>query len=292
MLLGIDGGGTQCRARLADEGGARLGEGIAGPANLTLGIDAATASIRAAALLAFEDAGLDHCGRTVRAGFGLAGANVPGLADAIRGAAFGFASVAVASDAVAACLGAHGGGDGAILILGTGSQGLVILDGRATRVGGWGFALSDDASGAALGRCAVRSAVAACDGLGPRSGLTERIMGQFEYDPAAAVAWAAAATPRDYGAFAPLVFELGAADDAVAASILRRAAAQAGAMVGRLAALGAERVALMGGLARPYMPWLDPGLGPLLVEPAGDALDGAIRLARDGAPPPPGVSPR
>ena len=104
--------------------------------------------------------------------------------------------------------------------------------------------------------------------------------------------FAVARAPRDYGAFAPLVFELGAAGDAVAAPILRRAAAQVGAMVGRLAALGARRVALMGGLARPYGPWLEPGLGPLLAEPAGDALDGAIRLARDGAPPPPGISPR
>ena len=92
-----------------------------------------------------------------RAGLGLAGANLPSLAEAIRKIPLGFASVVVASDAVAACLGAHGGRDGAVLILGTGSQGLAILSGHATTIGGWGFALSDDASGATLGRSAVRS---------------------------------------------------------------------------------------------------------------------------------------
>ena len=62
---------------------------------------------------------------------------------------------------------------------------------------------------------------------------------------------AATAGPRDYGAFAPLVFELGATGDEVAATILRDAAARVDAMLGRLAALGAARIALMGGLARP-----------------------------------------
>jgi glucosamine kinase len=287
MWLGIDGGGTSCRARLVDRNGAVLGEGAAGAANLTLGVEIAVAAIRAAARLAFDQAGLSHSDLMpqARAGLGLAGANLPSLVEAIRKIPLGFASVVVASDALVACLGAHGGRDGAILILGTGSHGLAIVNGRATTVGGWGFALSDDASGATLGRSAVRSAIAAWDGLGPRSALTERIMDGFGHDPAAAAIWAATAEPRDYGAFAPLVFELGATGDEIAAAILRDAAARVDAMLGRLAALGAARIALMGGLARPYEPWLESESRRLLVEPAGDAMDGAILMARrDGIP--------
>jgi hypothetical protein len=37
LFLGVDGGGTRCRARLEDHVGKRLGEGLAGPANLRLG---------------------------------------------------------------------------------------------------------------------------------------------------------------------------------------------------------------------------------------------------------------
>jgi glucosamine kinase len=286
MWLGIDGGGTRCRARLVDRNGAVLGEGAAGAASLTLGIDVAVTAIRAAARLAFDQAGLgdsDQMARA-RAGIGLAGANLPSLVEAIRKIPLGFASVVVASDALAACLGAHGGGDGAILILGTGSHGLALVNGRATTVGGWGFELSDHGSGAALGRSAVRSAIAACDDLGPRSVLTERIMDGFGHAPSAAAIWATTAEPRDYGAFAPLVFELGAAGDAIAESILRDAAGRVDAMLGRLAALGAVRIALMGGLARAYGPWLEPESRRLLVEPAGDAMDGAILMARGEVP--------
>jgi glucosamine kinase len=282
MWLGIDGGGTSCRARLVDRNGAVLGEGAAGAANLTLGVEIAVAAIRTAARLAFDQAGLSHSDLMprARAGLGLAGANLPSLVEAIRKIPLGFASVVVASDALVACLGAHGGRDGAILILGTGSHGLAMVNGRATTVGGWGFELADDGSGATLGRSAVRSAIAARDGLGPRSALTETIMDGFGHDPAAAAIWATTAEPRDYGAFAPLVFELGATGDAVAATILRNAAARVDAMLGRLAALGAARIALMGGLARPYEPWLKSESRRLLVEPAGDAMDGAILMAR------------
>ena len=45
LFLGVDGGGTRCRARLADAAGHILGEGTAGPANIRLGIEAAFASV-------------------------------------------------------------------------------------------------------------------------------------------------------------------------------------------------------------------------------------------------------
>jgi glucosamine kinase len=281
LYLGIDGGGTTSRARLADEAGRVLGEGLAGSSNLTLGIEHAAASIRAAADGAFAAAGLplSEQGRAA-AGLGLAGANLPALAEGLRAVPLPFASLALASDAVAACLGAHGGEDGAILILGTGSQGLALVDGQATAIGGWGFLVSDEGSGAILGRRAIRASILACDGLGPRSALTEAVMARFDHDPARAVVWAKTALPRDYGTFAPLVFGLRAEDDPVATSLMDDAVAQVANAVDRLRALGAGRVALMGGLARPYRPWLPPRLSSLLVEPQGDALDGALALAR------------
>lgn len=285
MFLGIDGGGTRCRARLVDARGRLLGEGAAGSANLGLGIDVAATAILAAADAAFARAGLDSSARgEARAGFGVAGANVASLAAALARHAFPFATTVVASDAVAACLGAHGGRDGGILILGTGSQGLVIADGRSKTIGGWGFAVGDDASGAALGRSLIRAAILAFDGLGPRSPLTDGVMAGFEDDPSNAVVWSKSATPRDYGRHAPALFDAAASADPVAVSLLREAAAQVDTMLARLTDLGASRIALMGGLAHPYVPWLAPRSRAVLVEPEGDALDGAIRLARDGAP--------
>ena len=39
LFLGVDGGGTRCRARLTEVDGRMLGEGIAGSANIRLGLN-------------------------------------------------------------------------------------------------------------------------------------------------------------------------------------------------------------------------------------------------------------
>jgi glucosamine kinase len=71
-------------------------------------------------------------------------------------------------DAVIACIGAHGGRDGGIVIIGTGSAGLALVEGRVVKVGGYGFPISDEASGADLGLQALRMALRAHDGRTPR----------------------------------------------------------------------------------------------------------------------------
>ncbi|MFC6673228.1 BadF/BadG/BcrA/BcrD ATPase family protein [Marinobacterium aestuariivivens] len=150
FLLGVDGGGTSCRVRLCDASGRTLGEGRAGSANVRLGVDQAYAAILAATDEALSVAGLDRSVLVrTRAGFGLAGAVDEARKNAVRQYRHPFAAVAVETDAHTACLGAHGGGNGAILILGTGSCGVFHQDGRFQNVGGWGFMISDQGSGAA-----------------------------------------------------------------------------------------------------------------------------------------------
>lgn len=281
LFLGIDGGGTTSRARLTDADGRILGEGRAGSSNLVLGMDVATGAVLLAAREALAAAGLSE-GRMgdIVAGLGLAGANVPLLAEKLLAIRFPFTSFAVASDAVIACIGAFGGEDGAILILGTGSQGLAMVDGKATSIGGWGFQLSDEGSAAVLGRAAIRAAMLALDDLAPASGLTDAIWDRFGRDPAAASTWAETAAPRDFGAFSPLVVEHFSEGDPVAIDLLTASTRSVTAMLERLLRLGAERIALMGGLAAIYPPLLSPEMRRVLVEPRGDALDGALALAR------------
>src|SRR4051794_11572654 len=45
LFLGVDGGGTRCRARLCDAAGNRLGEALSGPANIGYGLDEAFVSV-------------------------------------------------------------------------------------------------------------------------------------------------------------------------------------------------------------------------------------------------------
>ncbi len=280
-LLAVDGGGTSCRARLADLSGAVLGEGRAGSANLTAGVEPVRAEVLAAAAAAYTAAGLDAAAMAASAAcLGLAGANASGLGESFLATPFPFGRIRLVTDAEIACRGAHRGGDGGILVLGTGSQGVVAVGGRLVTVGGWGFALSDGGSGAVVGRAALRRALLAHEDLSPASDFTRAVMARFDDRPQTMLAFALKAAPRDWAAFAPLVFEAAAAGDPVARGLADEAAGDVAALVGRVRDLGARSIALMGGLAAFYRPMMPAPLVPLLAEPAGDALDGALALAR------------
>ncbi|WP_280174172.1 BadF/BadG/BcrA/BcrD ATPase family protein, partial [Pantoea deleyi] len=76
-LLGIDGGGTQCRARLTDLQGRLLAEATGGPANVWSAYDAALTSVDQLIDRVFLQAGLtpEALAQTALVA-GLAGANV------------------------------------------------------------------------------------------------------------------------------------------------------------------------------------------------------------------------
>jgi glucosamine kinase len=190
-----------------------------------------------------------------------------------------FAAVVCTSDAHAACVGAHAGRDGGIVIVGTGSIGWANIAGQSHRVGGWGFPVSDEGSGAWLGSEVVRRVLWASDGLTPWTDLLRAIFEQFGSDPHAIVRWTSAAHPRDYASLAPSIVEHAANGDRVATHLMQAAAMHIDALATRLIELGATRLSLMGGLATHIAPLLSGHTKDALVEPLGDALSGALRLA-------------
>jgi len=281
LFLGVDGGGTRCRARLADRAGSILGEGVAGPANIRLGLEASLAAVLDASRQCFGEAGLgeEAVGWTV-ACLALAGATEPTELAAARSWRLPFRQTLITTDAHAACVGAHRGRDGGVVIAGTGSVGWAMLRGRQNRVGGWGLQLSDEGSGAWLGREAMRRVLWAHDGRIAWTGLLTSLFEDFGRDPHAIVRWAAAAKPADFGRLAPVVVEHSARDDRSAIELMRQAAQQIDSLAMRLVSLGAERVALVGGLAPSLEPRLARETRRHLVPPEGDALAGALQLAR------------
>jgi glucosamine kinase len=58
--VGIDGGGTSCRARIRDHQGRLLGEANGGSANILLGVELALQSINETVSIAAKSASLDH----------------------------------------------------------------------------------------------------------------------------------------------------------------------------------------------------------------------------------------
>jgi glucosamine kinase len=280
LLLGVDGGGTRCRARLADTQGRVLGEGAAGPANLRLGVEMSLAAVRAATDQCLDQAGLRYGDGRIVACLALAGACEPVTLAQAQAVPLPFARVILTSDARAACVGAHGGGDGGIVIVGTGSVGWAITEGRDHRVGGWGFPVSDEGSGAWLGCEALRRVLWAYDGLIPWTGLLRLLFERFEGDGYAIVRWMGAATPRDYASLAPAVVAQAGQGDAIAVELAKGAAMHIDQIAAKLLAIPVHRLSIMGGLGQSILPFLSWQTQRNLVTPLGDALGGALHLAR------------
>jgi glucosamine kinase len=284
LLLGVDGGGTGCRARLADTLGAKLGEATAGPANIRFGLERSFSAILQATTECLVQAGLSSKDSSrITACLALAGASEPQHLAAAQDYPHPFRRAIITTDAHAACIGAHGGRDGGIIIAGTGSIGWAERKGLHSRVGGWGWPISDEGSGAWLGHEALRRVLWAYDGRIDWSPLLHELFARFEQDPHAILQWTINASPRDLGSLAPLVVQRSAQNDRVGLELMRMAASHIDALAERLIALGTERLSLLGGLADHIGPWLSPNTKSHLVPPKGDALAGALHLARQAA---------
>lgn len=281
LYLGIDGGGTRCRARIVNASGDILGEAVSGGANTRLGMDHVFGEIVAAASLALEKAGMDDSRLgDLHAGLGLAGLPLERERKLAHAYPHPFASICFATDAYTACLGAHDGADGAILIVGTGTCGQAIVGNRELSVAGWGFEVSDIGSGARIGRAAIETALLAHDGLTSRTDLTKQVMGKFNHNPEDIVAFAETARPADYGSFCPLVFDAEAKGDAAAGKIIDVAVQANLQILRKLTAFGASQITLMGGLADQMANRMPRDIADQLVSAKHDAMHGAILMAK------------
>ncbi|MBV9842764.1 MAG: ATPase [Sphingomonadaceae bacterium] len=277
-LLGIDGGGTSCRARLTDGRGRLLGEGRAGSANVFSDPDASWRAIELAGSIAYREAGIDPGERRHTAAcLGLAGLDPLDPRAPADWPLEMFHSCVVETDALVALRGAFAGEDGAVLVIGTGSVGFAIVGGRRFAVGGYGALVSDEGSGNWLGREAVRQMLWCVDGRQAWSPFTHTLREKLGSSQNT-IGWARSATPADFARLAPDVLAAASAGDETATAIVRHGAMLLDGMIARLARSGAKRICLLGGLSISMASWLEFG-DIAVTQPRGDALDGAIRLA-------------
>lgn len=280
FLIGVDGGGTGCRAAVADLSGTVLGEGKSGAANIVTDFNGALTNIREAVALAFAQAGLtDQSFCQSFAFLGLAGANVAGASNQVA-QSLPFAQSDVDSDGIIALQGALGDQNGAVAILGTGTAYILRQNGSVRFFGGWGFPLSDLGSGARLGQSLLQECLLVYDGIHAGSPLTAAILQEFDNAPENFVDFGRMAVPGDYGKFAPRIFEYAKSGDTTAKMLLQRSADHIRETLDMLIAHGASRISLLGGMAQYYADYLPEHQRKMLVAPAADALTGAIQLAR------------
>lgn len=283
VLIAVDGGGTQCRFALLRQG-VRT-EVQSGGANVTTDFEGAIATLGEGLDRLSRAAGVTRESlRGYRAYFGLAGVVEPGIGRHVA-LALGLPDAIVEDDRRATVEGALGGGDGTVLGIGTGSFFARQQGGDTTMLGGWGFVLGDEASGADLGRALLRHVLHVADGLAAPTDLTRATLAGFGGAPADVVAFAAQAGPADYARFAPQVVESARAGDSAGRTLMEQGAAHIMRAVGCLGWSAGEPLCPAGGLAPCYAPFLPQGAKESLVAPKGMALDGGLRLAaRQRAP--------
>ena len=276
--VGIDGGGTSTRALVVDAQGRVLGRGESGASALGQGAEQAWRHIAEAAQRAVPGIVLADCAL----GLGLSGTGVPAQLQAFLAADPGVARLALITDGLAGVLGAHGGQPGAVLVAGTGSVAEALLpDGSRRLVGGWGWQIGDEGSGAWLGQQAMRLAQAASDGRQPAGALAQAVWREAGVSREALLAYCAGAGQAGYARLAPLVFDSEAQDPA-AAALLADAARALDALA---AALDARLpIALAGSVAQRLAPRLGAALQARLVNPRGDAVSGALWLIQQDCP--------
>jgi glucosamine kinase len=280
-LVGVDGGGTGTRVRVERPDGALVARGVGGPSGLMHGSDQAWAAILDALNAAFAEAGLvrpDYT--TIAIGLGLAGVHNQRWAAEFREKNPGFGALQLETDAYTTVLGAHMGGPGAIISIGTGSVGEALLpDGTRREVGGFGFPAGDEGAGDWLGLRAISHGLRVLDGRDLSGNFAQAVIDFCGGDRNGVNAWLADATQTTFAQLAPIVIQYAPTDDA-ARNILIEAGMEIAKFGAALDATGQLPIALCGGLAEPLREYLPEQFLARVVKPHADSVAGALLLIR------------
>ncbi|MEJ7806553.1 MAG: BadF/BadG/BcrA/BcrD ATPase family protein [Telluria sp.] len=278
-LIGVDGGGTGTRVRLARADGTELAQGASGPSGLSLGIALAWRSVQEAVAQAFAVIGITSPAiGSAAIGLGLAGVHNPQWAAQFAAANPGYASLRLESDAFTTLMGAHEGKPGTIVAIGTGSVGQALLtDGTQREVGGWGFPSGDEAGGGWIGLRAINHIQHVIDGRKPSSDFAQELIATCGGARNPVQVWIGQATQTTYASLAPIVLKH-APTDATANAILADAATEVASIARALDPSETLSLALCGGLGAPLRAYLPAKLLARTVAPCGDAASGALRM--------------
>lgn len=288
IYVGVDGGATNCKIRIETAAGELIGNGIGSSANIRFSVDKSWESI----YHALEDAlkpshiRLEDKNYHFHVGMGLAGCEITEAVDDFLSRPHPFKSIQVTSDAHAACVGAHKGKDGIIIIVGTGVVGYQIQEGKTARVGGWGFPHDDEGSGAWLGLEAARQTFQWLDHRIEKSPLVEDVFAFFGNNMERFTLWANQANSSEFARLAPLVINHSQQEEVAAVRLMKKAAHAVDRVAHALFKMQASHenplpCSLFGGIAPFIEPWLSDELRTLLVPRQADANVGAILMIRE-----------
>jgi glucosamine kinase len=278
-LIGVDGGGTGTRVRLARIDGTELAQASSGPSGLAHGIANAWSSVNHAIEQAFAAIGVARPAHgCIAIGLGLAGVHNKQWAAEFVAANPGYAALVLDTDGFTTLMGAHDGRPGTIVAIGTGSVGEALLpNGEKREVSGWGFPAGDEASGGWMGLKAINHIEQVLDGRKPGGAFAQAVIDACGGNRDAIQLWLGKATQTAYAGLARLVVAHGDTDP-VARAILLDAGREVAVMADALDPSGTLPLALCGGLGEVLRHYLPAALLARCVPPQGDSAAGALRM--------------
>ncbi|MGB5558908.1 MAG: BadF/BadG/BcrA/BcrD ATPase family protein [Paracoccaceae bacterium] len=279
LLVGVDGGGTGCRAAIARGDLSILAQAEGGRANVStdfkLAVQNVLEVIKDAALKAGISIDELH---SASVHLGLAGVISDDIAKRVT-RALPYPAVTATDDRLTTVAGALGEHDGFLVAVGTGTIVAARQVDTIRCVGGWGFHVSDQASGARLGRRLLEETLLCYDNIRAHSDLTRSTLAKFHGDPNRIVDFSVDAKPGDYGRFAPDVVVAAKADDVVGREIMIEGAAYLERGLQTLGFEAGDRLCLAGGIGVHYLPLLSDEFIRNVVAPLASPVMGAVRLA-------------
>lgn len=289
IYVGVDGGASKCHVRIEDESKNLIGSAIGGPAAFKFSAENAWKTILDTIRESLKQSQI-HLGdgqHNFFLGLGLTGCEIPAAKQAFLNIAPPyFKQIRLESDAYTACIGAHDGKDGAIIVVGTGVVSLLIQNNKTMQVCGWGFPHSDEGGGAWLGLEAVRLTFHWLDGRLQQepSQLLKMIYAKFNNNLADLVTFANTAKSSEFATVAPIVIEQLEKDDHIALSLIKKAASEI-ELIGEVLEKNSQNgeglpCALCGGLAPFIMNFLTAKFKQRIVPSKYDAAYGAILMLK------------
>jgi glucosamine kinase len=282
LYLGVDGGGSKCRVIIFSDDQGQLAEATSGPANVLRGVDNAIANILQATDEALQQLNLPESYKSeLIAGIGLAGLNLDSCMAEIKLWQHPFKQAFFTSDLHIACIGAHKGQDGAVMIVGTGSSALISYGGHIDEFGGHGFPIGDSGSGAWLGLRAIEHTLLVMDGVEQETGLSKKIESIFSVARAIDLAQVVAHfVPADFAKLAPAVMELANHGDEQALYYVSQGARYLSRIAMRMLEKNSVNLAMIGGLSPLMVKFFDPEIQQRIIAAELPPEIGAVLFAK------------
>lgn len=292
-FVGVDAGGTHCRASLYNSAETVIGTGVAGSANVFSHFAEAMQQIDLAVDLAVSSSSISIDKKSLIVGAGCAGGQTAWARESLTRLNVPYKRLFMTSDLHASCLAANSGGDCVVLITGTGSSIAHYQNGLVTQYGGHGFIHGDEASGAWLGLKAVQFLLKSFDNIVYDNEFCSAIAHAIGVDYMSDISNARKTTSvdhilsyfknklaADYAQLAPVIISLYQNGNSTANNLINDGADYLFSVLSSNALNDSLPIFITGGLAERYRPLLQQKTNKSVFAMQKVAQDGAMLYAK------------